>query len=77
LLFDTTVVHSFYLLSAVVTKMSSDRAEHRSASSMAHLRHGAFFLLSLPTGGGPGAYRQIAYWLAEKGKGGKAGSKVA
>ncbi len=48
-----------------------------SASSMAHLRHGAFFLLGLPTGGCPGAYRQVAHWLAEKGKGGKAGSEVA
>ncbi len=58
-------------------KMSSDHAEHRSAGSMTYLGHGAFFLLGLPTGGGPGAYRQIAYWLAEKGKGGQTGSEVA
>ncbi len=44
---------------------------------MAHLRHGAFFLLGLPTGGGPGAYRQVAHWLAEKGEGGQTGSEVA
>ena len=57
--------------------MSSDHAEHRSAGSMAHLRHRAFFLLGLPTGGGPGAYRQVAHWLAQKGEGGQASSEVA
>ena len=45
-------------------------------SSKADLRHAAFFLLRLPTGGRPGAYRQVAYWLAQKGEGGEAGPEV-